>query len=122
MQQLYFVKEIYEIFSTQISAKKNRRQNNAGSHQVVIVSLLISSVKRPFSICLAVCCSCRFVVRFLLSQSTCEVSLRKRFQKPPENAEALEIVTECRSANDSWRPNLKATQNEVKKVKKCLKR
>ncbi len=36
--------------------------------------------------------------------STCGVSLRKRFQKPPVNPEFLEFVIKPRSANHSWRP------------------
>ncbi len=31
-QELYFVKENYEIFSTEVSAKEKQGQNNGGPH------------------------------------------------------------------------------------------
>ncbi len=47
-QELYFVKENYEIFSTEVSAREKQGQNSDGPHQGVIGSLGISSVGRPF--------------------------------------------------------------------------
>ncbi len=87
-QELYFAKRNYEIFSTEISAREKLRQNNAGPHHVP--------------------CSSLFVVQFLLLPSSCEVSLRKRFQKSPVNADFLEFVIKRLSANYSWRPSTKA--------------
>ncbi len=90
-QELYFVKENYEIFSTEVSAREKQGQNSGWPHQGVIVSLWILSVVRPFWICLPVGkflsrnvpCSSLFIVQFLLLPSSCEVSLRKLFQKTP---------------------------------------
>ncbi len=47
-QELYFVKENYEIFSTEVSAREKQGQNSGGPHQGVIGSLGISSAVRPF--------------------------------------------------------------------------
>ncbi len=47
-QELYFVKQNYEIFSTEVSAREKQEQNKGGPHQGVIGSLVISSVGRPF--------------------------------------------------------------------------
>ncbi len=46
--ELYFVKENYEIFSTEVSAREKHGQNSGGPHQGVIGSLGISSVVQPF--------------------------------------------------------------------------
>ncbi len=46
-QELYVVKENYEIFSTEISAREKQGQNNGGPNQGVIGCLVISSVGRP---------------------------------------------------------------------------
>ncbi len=43
-QELYFVKENYEIFSTEVSAKEQQGQNSGEPHQGLIWSLEISSV------------------------------------------------------------------------------
>ncbi len=45
------------------------------------------------------------IIQLLALPSTCEVSLRKLFQKPLESAEFLDFVIERRSANHSWRPS-----------------
>ncbi len=50
-QELYFVKENYEIFSTEVSAREKQGQNSGEPHQGVIGSLGISSIVRPFEIC-----------------------------------------------------------------------
>ncbi len=42
-QELYFVKEHYEIFSTEASAKEKQGQNNSGPHNGVIGSPSIFS-------------------------------------------------------------------------------
>ncbi len=47
-QELYFVKENYEIFSTEISAREKQGQKSGGPHHGVIGSLGISSAVRPF--------------------------------------------------------------------------
>ncbi len=47
-QELFFVKENYEIFSTEVSAREKQGQNGGGPHQGVIESLGISSVGWPF--------------------------------------------------------------------------
>ncbi len=47
-QELYFVKENYEIFSTEVSAREKQGQKCGGPHQGVIGSLGISSAVRPF--------------------------------------------------------------------------
>ncbi len=47
-QELYFVKENYDIFSKEISAREKYRQKNARPHQGVIGSLKISSAGWPF--------------------------------------------------------------------------
>ncbi len=47
-QELYFVKENYEIFSTEVSAREKQGQNSGGPHQGAIGSLGISSAVRPF--------------------------------------------------------------------------
>ncbi len=47
-QELYFVKENYEMFSTEVSAREKQGQNSGGPHQGVIGSLGISSAVRPF--------------------------------------------------------------------------
>ncbi len=47
-QELFFVKENYEIFSTEVSAREKQGQNNGGPHQGVIGSLAVSCVSRPF--------------------------------------------------------------------------
>ncbi len=47
-QELYFAKENYEIFSTEVSAREKQEQNKGGPHQGVIASLVISSVGRRF--------------------------------------------------------------------------
>ncbi len=47
-QELYFVKENYEIFSTDVSAREKQEQNSGGPHQGVIGSLGTSSAVRPF--------------------------------------------------------------------------
>ncbi len=47
-QELYFVKENYEVFSTEVSAREKLGQNSGGPHQGVIGSLGISSTVRPF--------------------------------------------------------------------------
>ncbi len=47
-QELYFVKENYEILSTEASAREKQEQNSGGPHQGVIGFLGISSVGRPF--------------------------------------------------------------------------
>ncbi len=47
-QKLYFVKENYEIFSTQVFAKEKQGQNSGEPHQGVVGSLEISSAVRPF--------------------------------------------------------------------------
>ncbi len=47
-QELYFVKENYKIFSTEVSAREKQGQNDGGPHQKVIGSLVISSAGRPF--------------------------------------------------------------------------
>ncbi len=112
-QELYSVKENFEIRSKEIFAREKWRQNNAGLHQGVIVSLVISCVGRPFWICLPVGeilsynvpCSSLFIVQFLFLPSTCGVSLKERVQKPPVNAEFLEFVSKRRSTNRSWRPS-----------------
>ncbi len=53
-------------------------------------------------------CSSYFIIQFLVLPSIREVSLRKRFQKPPANAGFLEFVIKRRSANHQWQPRLKA--------------
>ncbi len=90
-QGLYFVKENYEIFSTEVSARERQGQISGGPHQDVIGSLGISSTVRPFWICspvgehlnLNVLCRSRCIVQFLFLPSSCEVSLRKQFKKIP---------------------------------------
>ncbi len=47
-QELYFVNENYEMFSTEVSAREKQGQNNGGPHEGVIGSLVVSSVGRPF--------------------------------------------------------------------------
>ncbi len=47
-QELYFVKENYEIFSTEVSAREKQGQNSGGPHQGVIGAFGISSAVRPF--------------------------------------------------------------------------
>ncbi len=47
-QELYFVKEKYEIFSTEITTRETLRQNNSGPHQGVTGSPVISSVGGHF--------------------------------------------------------------------------
>ncbi len=47
-QELYFVKDNYEIFGTEVSAREKQGQNDGEPHQGVIGSLVISSVGRPF--------------------------------------------------------------------------
>ncbi len=100
------------------SAQKGKKGQNSGvPHQGVIGSLGISSVGRPFWICSPVVeflsrnfpCSSLFIVQFVFLPSFSEV-LRKRFHKPPVNAELLEIVIKRQSANHSWRPKSKAAK------------
>ncbi len=106
----FLVKENYKIFSTEISAREKRRQNNSGS-----------SVGRPFGICSPVgeflspniSWSSLWIAQFLVLPSTCEVSLRKRFPKPPVNAGFLELVIKRRRANQSWWPSLKAAPKKM---------
>ncbi len=47
-QELYFLKDNYEIFSTEVSAREKQGQNSGGPHQGVIGSLGISSAIGPF--------------------------------------------------------------------------
>ncbi len=47
-QELYFLKDNYEIFSTEVSAREKQGQNSREPHQGVIGSLGMSSVGRPF--------------------------------------------------------------------------
>ncbi len=47
-QELYFVKEHYEIFSAEVSAREKQGHNSGGPHQGVTGSLRISSVGWPF--------------------------------------------------------------------------
>ncbi len=47
-QELYFVKENHEIFSTEVSAREKQEKNSGGPHRGVIGSLGISSTIRPF--------------------------------------------------------------------------
>ncbi len=46
--ELYFLKDNYEVFSTEVSAREKQGQNSSGPHQRVTGSLGISSVRRPF--------------------------------------------------------------------------
>ncbi len=48
VKKLYFVKQNYEIFSTEASAREKHGQNSCEPHQGVTGSLGISSVVRPF--------------------------------------------------------------------------
>ncbi len=115
-QELYFAKENYEIFSTEVSAREKQEQNKDGPHQGFIGSLVVSSVGRPFWICSPVGeilsrnvpCRCLFIVQFLILPSSCEVSWKNNLWKPLVNAELLASVIKRRSANHSWRPSLKA--------------
>ncbi len=59
-------------------------------------------------------CRSLFITQFSVLPSTCEVSLRKRFQKPPVNTASLGFVIKRRSANHSWRARLKAAPKEYK--------
>ncbi len=91
----YFVK----IFSIEMSERENLRQSNAGSNQGFIASLGIQSVGQPFWIYSPVGevlsrnvpFSNPFISQLLVLSSTCEVPLRKRFQKLLVNAEFLEF-------------------------------
>ncbi len=47
-QELYFVKENYEIFSAEITARETLRQNTSGPHQGVIGAPVISPVGGHF--------------------------------------------------------------------------
>ncbi len=47
-QELYFVKENYEIFSTEITARETIRQNSSEPHQGLIGSPVISPVGGHF--------------------------------------------------------------------------
>ncbi len=58
---------------------------------------------------------CAGMVHGVVLPSTCEVSQRKRFQKPPESAEFLDFVIKRRSANHSWRPNSKAAPKKERR-------
>ncbi len=86
-QELYFVKENYEIFSTEVSAREKQGQNSGEPYQGVIGSLGISSAVRPFWIWLPVGeylslnvpCRSLCIVQFLFLPSYCDVSLRKQF-------------------------------------------
>ncbi len=106
----------YEIFCIGISAREKLRQNNAGPHQGVNWAIVIWSICRPSWIgsshrefvCRNVPFSSLFVVHFFVLPPTCEVSQRKRFQKPPESAEFVDFVIKRWSANHSWRPSSKA--------------
>ncbi len=90
-QELYFVKDNYEIFSTEVFAREKQGQDSGGPHQGVIGSLGSSSAVRPFWICspvgeylsLNVPCRRLCIVQFLFLPSSCEVSLRKQFKKTP---------------------------------------
>ncbi len=116
-QMLYFVKESYEIFSTQVSAKEKQGQNSGEPHQGVIGSLGISPAVRPFWICspvgeylsLNVPYSSLFIVQFLFLPSSFEVSLRKQFQKTPGK---------CRI---SWRLSSRAAPNRMNPVVLSIK-
>ncbi len=93
------------------------RPNNAGLHEGVISSLVFSSLGRPFWMRSPVGeflirnapWGSLFVIQSLILQSTCEISLRKQFQKPLVNAEFLEVVIKRQSANFVWWPSLKVT-------------
>ncbi len=90
-QELYFVKDNYEIFSTEVFARENHGQNMGEPHQGVIGSLWISSIVRPFWICspvgeflsLNVPCTSLSIIQFLFLPSSCEVFLRKQLPKTP---------------------------------------
>ncbi len=47
-QELYFVKENYEFFSPEVSAREKQGHNSGGPHQGLIGSLGISSTVRSF--------------------------------------------------------------------------
>ncbi len=90
-QELCFVKENYEIFSTEVSAREKQGQNSGGPvvesnwvswnfiRRSAILNLFAGwGVPEPQ-------CSmyCFFIVQFLFLPSSCEVSLRKRIKKTP---------------------------------------
>ncbi len=90
-QEPYFVKENSEIFSTAISASEQLGLNNAGPHQGVIVSAVISSIRRPFWICSPVRRGswaavlhvlAFFIIQLLVFPFTCHFSLKNDFRNP----------------------------------------
>ncbi len=81
IQELYFVKK-YEIFFTEISARKKTKTEKCWATSKGIVSPVISSVGRPFCICSPVGeftnrnvpCGSLLIIQFIVLSSTCEVS------------------------------------------------